>query len=204
MTNTDKGRSRHFLRASIFNANMRGRGTTTAKENPHPPQDRHHQPSLLDKEICPFCDSPSEMAGRAGKSISKSSSRCAGKQSFPKPTTASSPYYIDTTTLLGAEGVAAQWCSGTGARAILRQRLRRHPKRWSFFFFPLTNEREKEKESTPFVRKEGGGAYYSKGLVRVPHQVRNTERPTVSRTLARALTPTVSKGRFSMRISLKN
>lgn len=62
---------------------------------------------------------------------------------------------------------------------------------------------ERKRESTPLKRK-GGKAYYSKGLVRVPHQVRNTERPTVSRTLARTLTPTVSKGRFSMRISLKN
>ena len=38
---------------------------------------------------------------------------------------------------------------------------------------------------------------YSKGLVRVPHQVRKTDRPTVSKTLARTLTPTVSMGRFS-------
>jgi len=45
--------------------------------------------------------------------------------------------------------------------------------------------------------------HYSKGFVRVPHQVRNIERPTVSRTLATRLTPTVSSGRFSMRISLK-
>jgi hypothetical protein len=39
-----------------------------------------------------------------------------------------------------------------------------------------------------------------KGLVRVPHQVRKTDRPTVSKTLARTLTPTVSMGRFSTRI----
>jgi hypothetical protein len=144
MNNTNKGRSRHFLRASIFNANMRGRGTTTAKENPHPPQDRH-QLSFHDKEICPFATLPPKWQGAQAKAF-QSRPVAPENSPFPKPATASSSHYINTTTLLGAEGVAAQGCSGAGARAILRQRLRRHPKRWSFFFFPSTNERERERK----------------------------------------------------------
>jgi hypothetical protein len=34
-------------------------------------------------------------------------------------------------------------------------------------------------------------------LVLVPHQVRNTDKPTVSNSLATTLTPTVSRGRLS-------
>lgn len=37
-------------------------------------------------------------------------------------------------------------------------------------------------------------------MVRVPHQVRNTERPSVSNSFAATLTPTVSRGRFSVTI----
>jgi hypothetical protein len=36
-------------------------------------------------------------------------------------------------------------------------------------------------------------------LVLVPHQVRKTDRPIVSKILAAALTPTVSKGLFSVK-----
>jgi len=39
---------------------------------------------------------------------------------------------------------------------------------------------------------------YSNGLVWVPHQVRKSERPTVSKTRAKAPTATVSRGRFSV------
>lgn len=42
------------------------------------------------------------------------------------------------------------------------------------------------------------------GLVRVPHQVRKSERPTVSKTRARAPTATVSSGRFSVVIWAMN
>lgn len=44
----------------------------------------------------------------------------------------------------------------------------------------------------------------SKGLVRVPHQVKMTDRPTVSNSLARTLTPTCSSARFSTNSWLKN
>lgn len=40
---------------------------------------------------------------------------------------------------------------------------------------------------------------YSNGLVRVPHQVRKRERPTVSKMRAMAPTATVSNGRFSVK-----
>lgn len=40
---------------------------------------------------------------------------------------------------------------------------------------------------------------HSKGLVWVPHHVRNRERPTVSKTRARAPTATVSRGLFSVK-----
>lgn len=46
--------------------------------------------------------------------------------------------------------------------------------------------------------------YCSKGLVRVPHQVRKTDKPTVSNSLARMLTPTCSSARFSTKSWLKN
>ncbi len=37
----------------------------------------------------------------------------------------------------------------------------------------------------------------------MPHQVRKHERPTDSNTLARALRPMVSRGRFSTKMSLR-
>jgi hypothetical protein len=48
------------------------------------------------------------------------------------------------------------------------------------------------------------GPAYSKGLVLVPHQVRNTDRPTVSTSLAATLTPTVSRGLLSLKIWTRN
>ncbi len=41
-------------------------------------------------------------------------------------------------------------------------------------------------------------------MVRVPHQVKNTDRPIVSNSLAKTLTPTVSRARFSTNSWLKN
>jgi hypothetical protein len=41
-------------------------------------------------------------------------------------------------------------------------------------------------------------------LVLVPHQVRNTDRPTVSTSLAAMPTPMVSRGRFSLKIWMRN
>lgn len=46
--------------------------------------------------------------------------------------------------------------------------------------------------------------YNSNGLVRVPHQVMKTERPTVSISLARAPTPIVSSVAFSTNRELMN
>jgi hypothetical protein len=45
---------------------------------------------------------------------------------------------------------------------------------------------------------------YSNGLVRVPHQVRKRERPTVSKTRATRPTATVSNGLFSVKIWAMN
>lgn len=41
-------------------------------------------------------------------------------------------------------------------------------------------------------------------MVRVPHQVRKMDRPTVSNSLAATLTPTVSRGLFSLKIWARN
>ncbi len=41
-------------------------------------------------------------------------------------------------------------------------------------------------------------------MVRVPHQVRKMDRPTVSKSLAATLTPTVSRGLFSLKIWARN
>lgn len=45
---------------------------------------------------------------------------------------------------------------------------------------------------------------YSKGLERVPHQVRKMDKPTVSRALATTLAAMVSMGRFSVKIWARN
>lgn len=54
--------------------------------------------------------------------------------------------------------------------------------------------------SYPFIHLVFSKSFYSKGLVRVPHQTRKVARPTVSTTLARTETPTVSSGRRSWKI----
>lgn len=54
------------------------------------------------------------------------------------------------------------------------------------------------------MNDERDQTHCSNGLVRVPHQVKKTDRPTVSNSLAKMLTPTCSNARFSTNSWLKN